>query len=129
MEKISLLIFLFAFLANIFKAVIYKKCSNEIKSNNITFMLTFFLMLTSIGFIPIYYDIIIQDIFDNSWYVLIPFFKGVFYFYYLNSSNELSKQSGSSRAIIPIIAVGIIALINYSYLEDKLSLNQLVSAN
>ena len=128
MEKISLLIFLIAVVANIFKAVIYKKCSNEIKSTNITFMLTFFLMLTSIGFVPIYYEFIVKDIFENYLYVLIPFFKGIFYFYYLNSSNELSKQSGSSRAIVPIIAVGIIALINYSYLDDKLNLNQLISA-
>jgi hypothetical protein len=128
MDISQFIIFLIIISLSFLKAIAFKKCSNDICPLQITLFLSFILMCSSLILLPTYYENFVRDLEDNREYLLIPIIKGILYFVYLYYSNVLSRYSGSSRAIAPVIGVGLIAFINYFLLGESLNINQLISA-
>lgn len=128
MTLYQLIIFFSIIFLSVLKSISFKKCSNEICPFQITLFLSFILMISTFIILPKYIDNFVYDLKNNTLGLLIPVAKGVLFFAYIYFGNVLSKISGSSRIIAPIVGVGLIALINYSLLNENLNNYQITSS-
>lgn len=78
--------------------------------------------------LPFFYEKVVYDFTHVGTPLLLGVIKGLFFYGYINSSQKVAKETASSRAFLGAMAAGIIAIINFCFLEEKLSDNQLISA-
>ena len=128
MDLLQYIVFFSVVFLAVSKAVIMKPCANLYDAGNITLFFSFWLVVTNSLLIPYHYETLIYDLTQNTDNIIFSALKGLFFYFYMVYGNKLAKESGSSRAFIPVIGVGLIAFFNFFLFGETLSTNQLISA-
>jgi hypothetical protein len=108
------------------KNISMKPCANIYPANHTALFFSFWLFITTLVFSPFFIEEIKKDIFNI--YILGAIFKGLFLYSYIVVAQKLVKYSGTSRAFVPVVAVGIVAFINYFLFSEQITSYQLISA-
>lgn len=86
------------------------------------------MFLVNIFLFPVYYEKLIIDLNNHFYYFIFAILKGIGLYLYLIVAQNLNKTTGTSRAIVPVIAIGLIAFVNFFFFGENLNNNQLLSA-
>lgn len=128
MTSIQIACFLGVLIFSVLKALSMKPCADKLPSEHTPLFMSFWASVAVAALIPFHYDEISKDFYWSNFALLLGILKGLFFFFYVNTSQTLSKEAASSRAFIGAMAAGIIALVNFSFLKEHLTNYQLISA-
>ena len=108
------------------KNLAMKPCANLYPPNHTALFFSFWLFVVIVIVSPFYVTEIKNDI--SNIYMLGAIAKGLFLYGYVITAQKLAKHTGTSRAFVPVVAVGLIAFINYFLFQEDITQNQLISA-
>jgi drug/metabolite transporter (DMT)-like permease len=113
------------FLATV-KNLSMKPCANLYPANHTALFFSFWLFIFILFLTPFYINEIKEDL--SNIYIIGGLIKGLFLYGYVVTAQKLAKHTGTSRAFVPVVAVGIVAFINYFMFGEEITQNQLISS-
>jgi len=127
MDYTQAIMFLCIIIFSTAKAIAIKPCANMFPANHTTFAFCLFLFVFLTLSLPIHYNTFIYELTNNTIYIAIAILKGASFYAYFTYSQKLTKHSASSRAFVPVIAVGLIAFVNFFIFSEAISSAQLIT--
>jgi hypothetical protein len=120
--------FFITLLLTVAKALAMKPCADRFPARETALFFSFWLFVVNLCLLPLYKDELAHDLLYAFPAFIYAVGKGALFYWYIKTSQQLSRHSGSSRAIVPVIAIGLIAVVNSQFLGEPLSFNQMLSA-
>lgn len=128
MDFIQYLAFFGLIFFSVVKNITMKTCSVNYPPNHTALFFSFWLFVVNLFLMPLYYNNLFIDIKDNLIYFSFALLKGIGLYLYLIVAQNLNRTTGTSRAIVPVIAIGLIAFVNFFFFQEDLTNNQFISA-
>lgn len=128
MTSIQIACFLGVMFIAVLKAISMKPCADRLPPTHAPLFLSFWMSITLAGMLPFFYHDIAKDFYWGNYALLYGVLKGIFFFFYVNAGQQLSKETASSRAFLGAMAAGVIALVNVSLFGADLNIYQITSA-
>jgi hypothetical protein len=128
MDKIQIICFIGIILITTLKAISFKPCANHLPSHYTPLFISFWMMLSVVCVFPYFTDTVFKDLGVLSYELLYGVLKGLFFFYYIDYGQKLSKESASSKTFVGAIAIGVMAILGVFILDENLNKYQILSA-
>lgn len=122
----QLLIFVSIIFIVFLKAISIKPCSKKLPFDIISLYMGFLTTLFCIVSFPFFKDKFISDFNIYNIAILFCVIKGFLLAYHFRISQELSKETASSRTMVGLVALGFIAFINMNFFGEILSNKQII---